>query len=109
MFDGRMTKDEFLNNTKPKSGESMSLERLPDVNDTENTLLESFPDVTDMEATKPSEYQQCELFPESSSKSEDSPMQSVEMLKSKRGRKRLLSDSWMSEELTDEIKKLRVL
>ena len=34
-------------------------------------------------------------------------MKLVEMQKSKRGRKRFLSDSWTFEELTDEIKKLR--
>ena len=103
----RMTKDEFLNNIRPKSGESTSLESLSDVNDTEATSLESLPDVTNMEAIEHSEYQQCESFTESSSKCEDSPFKTVEMQKSKKGRKRLLSDSWMSEELTDEMKKLK--
>ena len=54
----RMTKDEFLNNIRPKSGKSTSLESLPDVNDTETTSLETLPDITGMEATNPSQYQQ---------------------------------------------------
>ena len=58
----RMTKDEFLNNIRPKTGESTSLESLPDMEatsleslpDMEATSLESLPNVIDMEATEPS-------------------------------------------------------
>ena len=85
MFDGRkrrcrglhyqMFNDDkgwLLNNIRPKTGESTSLESLPNANDTEAMSIESFPDVTDMEAIEPSEYQQCESFTESSSKSQNS-------------------------------------
>lgn len=101
----RMTKDEFLDNIRMKTTESTSLEGLPDASGTESALLESGSDVTETESMD----QQSPLLTTSEvpSTSEDSPMKLVEMQKTKRGRKRLLLDSWMSEELTEDIQKLK--